>query len=278
MRRSSSDTRPYRGAVVKPNDTHPPLSVAVITLNEEPNLTRCLSSVASLCREIVIVDSHSTDDTRLIAAGFGARVIERDWPGYVEQKNFALSQCSQPWVLSLDADEALDEILYKQVHEITSVRPDSAHDRLGYEINRLTWYLGDWVRYCWYPEWRLRLVRREHARWTGQNPHDHLEVTGAVGRLKGHLLHYSYRDLAHHMQQTVRYARISGEQLIAKGEKVSTTRLFFAPIGRFLKVLVLKQGWRDGWRGLLIAYSSAMSGLLKYAFALEHQKRKPDVS
>lgn len=270
--------RPYVSASQTPRDGHPPISVAIITLDEADNLARCLASVVDLCREIVVVDSGSTDGTQKLAATYGARVIEHEWPGYVEQKNFALSQCSQPWVLSLDADEALDEILHKQVHEITSVRPDAAHDRLGYEINRLTWYLGDWVRYCWYPEWRLRLVRREHARWTGQNPHDHLKVTGAVGRLKGHLLHYSYRDLAHHMQQTVRYAQISGEQLIAKGEKVSTARLLFAPIGRFLKVLVLKQGWRDGWRGLLIAYSSAMSGLLKYAFALERQKQKSDVS
>lgn len=250
----------------------PPLSVAVITLDEESNLPRCLASVAGLAAEIVVVDSHSRDRTREIAESFGARVLERDWPGHVEQKNVALAACTQPWVLSLDADEALDKPLRAAIETTLCGNPTAD----GYRVNRLTWYLGDWIRHAWYPEWRLRLVRREAARWTGTDPHDRLEVTGEIRQIEGHLLHYSYRNLSHHLEQTLKYGRISGEQVAAKGRRVSTLKLVFSPLGRFLRILVLKQGWRDGWRGVLVAGSSMIAGFAKYAFALERQRREAD--
>lgn len=248
------------------------LSVAVITRDEESNLPRCLASVAGLAAEIVVVDSHSRDQTREIAESFGARVLERDWPGHVEQKNVALTACTQPWVLSLDADEALDTTLRTAIETLLRGNPTTD----GYWVNRLTWYLGDWIRHAWYPEWRLRLVRREMARWSGTNPHDRLEVTGRTQRLDGHLLHYSYQDLSHHLRQTIEYGRISGEQVAAKGRRISPFKLISSPLGRLLRILVLKQGWRDGWRGMLVAGSSMIAGFAKYAFAIERQKSKTD--
>lgn len=262
-------TRPAEGLAASADLS---LSVAVITLNEAANLPRCLASVASIASEIVIVDSHSTDRTCEIARQFGARVMERDWSGHVAQKNAALDQCRHDWVLSLDADEALDAAA---VAAIDSALSDGSQQYDGYWINRLTWYLGDWVRHAWYPEWRLRLVRRDAARWTGTNPHDQLSVPGATARLSGNLLHYSYRDLAHHLQQTITYGRISGEQIAGRNRRVSAAKLIVSPIGRFLRMLVIKQAWRDGWRGLLIACSSMLAGFAKYAFAMERQ-RSPD--
>lgn len=245
-----------------------PLSVAVITLNEEENLDRCLASVAGLAREIVVVDSGSTDGTRRVAERYCARFIYNDWPGHVKQKNVALTSCGQPWVLSLDADEALDERLRSDIESLLAGKPTCE----GYALNRLTWYLGDWIRHAWYPEWRLRLVRREGAEWTGTDPHDHLHVSGRIGRLEGHLLHYSYRDLRHHLQQTLHYGRISGLQVAARGKHIGLGKLLLSPLGRFMRILVLKGGWRDGWRGVLIAGSSMLAGFAKYAFAMERQR------
>lgn len=248
-----------------------PLSISVITLNEGDNLERCLDSVSGLGSEIVIVDSGSTDRTCEIAARYQARVIHNDWPGHVAQKNVALDHCTQPWVLSLDADEALDETLRDAILRLFEGNPEYQ----GYQLNRLTWFLGDWMRHAWHPEWRLRLVCRDGARWAGMDPHDYLTAPGRHGRLDGYLVHYSFRDLAHHVAKMADYGRISGGQLIARGRHVRARHLLFSPIWRFIKVLFVKGGWRDGWRGVLIAYTTMMAGVLKYAFALEARRVSP---
>lgn len=244
------------------------LSVSVITLNEERNIARCLESVRGLANQIVVVDSGSTDATREIAAGFGAEVIHNDWRGHVGQANVALSRCTQPWVLCLDADEALDEQLRDEIVALLQSGP--RHE--GYAVNRLMWYLGDWLRFAWQPEWRTRLVRRERARWEGMDPHSHLIVNGATARLGGNLLHYSYVDLDHHLRTTVNYGRISGEQLVRRGKRVPLHKLVFSPMIRGLKVLILQQGWRDGWRGLIVAYATVLGGFVKYACAIAAQR------
>ncbi|MDT0635013.1 glycosyltransferase family 2 protein [Spectribacter hydrogenoxidans] len=249
-----------------------PLACAVITRDEADNIGRCLASVAGLVREIVVVDSGSTDATCEIAREYGARVIHRDWTGFAAQKQFAMDQCSQPWLLSLDADEALEPAARAAIEALFAGDSEPAH--AGYEINRLTWYLGDWVRHTWYPEWRLRLVRRDRAAWRDYNGHDYLAVDGEVARLGGHLLHYSYRNLEHHMQQSIHYARMSGLQLAQGDRRIPISKLFFSPLGRFIRLYLLKQGWRDGWRGVLLAFSSVMSGFLKYAFALEARQAR----
>jgi hypothetical protein len=129
--------------------------------------------------------------------------------------------------------------------------------------------------HAWHPEWRLRLVRRELSQWEGMDPHDYLTVKGSTVRLSGYLLHYSFWDLAHHAYKTVDYGRISGGQLVARGKHVSGWKLLGSPLWRFFKVLVLKGGWRDGWRGVLVAYTTTMAGVLKYAFALEQDRVDP---
>lgn len=249
-----------------------PLACAVITRDEADNIGRCLGSVAGLASEIVVVDSGSTDATCEIARAYGARVIHRDWTGFAAQKQFAMDQCQQPWLLSLDADEALEPASRAAIEALFAGDNEPGHS--GYEINRLTWYLGDWVRHTWYPEWRLRLVRRDRAAWREYNGHDLLTVDGETGRLSGHLLHYTYRDLEHHMQQSIGYARMSGQQLAESDRRIPVSKLVFSPLGRFIRLYLLKQGWRDGWRGLLLAFSSVMSAFLKYAFALEARQAR----
>lgn len=248
------------------NKKHTLISLAVITLNEDNNIQRCLQSVCNLVSEIVIVDSGSTDATVALAQSFGARVHHNPWPGQVAQKNYALSLCSHPWVLSLDADEALSETLADSLRRLlASGGPEYA----GYWISRKTYYLGAWIEHAWYPEWRLRLVKRDQAVWQGVNPHDKLVVHGQTASLQGDILHYSYADLDDHLKRTIDYGRIGALAQISQGRTFRWHKLLLAPWGRFLKSLILKQAWRDGWRGWIIAFSSLLTCFAKYAFMYE---------
>jgi glycosyltransferase involved in cell wall biosynthesis len=245
-----------------------PLSVAIITLNEEANLPRCLESVRTLAAEIVVVDAGSQDGTERVARAAGAKFCVQPWQGHVTQKNLALAACSQPWVLSLDADEAVSPELAVSLRELFAGHPPVA---AGYAINRRTFYLGHWVRHAWQPEWRLRLVRREKAQWRGRDPHDRLEVAGATAPLRGDLLHYSYKDLSDHFQRTIRHARTSADSLERLGQRCGWYHLVISPWLALGKRLILKQGFRDGRRGWIIAYTTFFSVLAKYAFRFEKQ-------
>src|SRR5688572_32490824 len=134
-----------------------------MTLNEEKNLPRCLESVRGLAAEIVVVDSGSTDRTCAVAESFGAHVLYHPWPGNIPQMQRTADAASQPWVLFLDADEALSPELALAIRKRFSQGTPAEN---GFWVNRRTWYLGDWVWHAWYPEWRLRLVKKEHARWS----------------------------------------------------------------------------------------------------------------
>jgi len=249
-----------------------PLSVAIITKDEAANLPRLLDSLLPLePAEIVVVDSGSEDKTVAIAKSYGARVVETDWPGHVEQKNRALDACSQPWILSLDADEPISPELTRSLQQVLS---QGDPDKDGYEVSRLTWYLGDWLRHVWYPEWRARLLRSGKGRWVGYNPHDRLEIDGAIGRLSGDIYHYSYIDVADHFHRSINYAHIGAKALAERGKPFRWHKLVLAPLARFFRLLIIRQGWRDGWRGWIIAWSSMFSGFLKYAFLYEIERNR----
>jgi glycosyltransferase involved in cell wall biosynthesis len=246
-----------------------PISTSIITRNEETNLRRCLESVRDLSSEIVIVDSGSTDRTEAVASEFGATFIHSDWPGFIAQKNKALALCSQPWVLCLDADEVLTPELAESIR--TTLQRDDSRSA-GFWLNRRTWYLGQWIWHAWYPEWRLRLLRRGHGQWTGYDPHDRLEAQGATHRLSGDLLHYSFRDLRDHLQRTIRYAQIAAESYAALGRRFRWHKLLLSPWIALFKHLLLKQGFRDGWRGWLISIIRGIDVFAKYAFLLEKER------
>jgi glycosyltransferase involved in cell wall biosynthesis len=245
-----------------------PLSVAVITLNEEKNLARCLESVRGLASEIVVVDSGSTDGTGDIAKSFGAQFTFEKWQGHVAQKNLALGKCSQPWVLCLDADEEVSPELAASIQARFNTGEPVEN---GCEVNRRTFYLGQWIWHAWYPEWRVRLVRKSSARWVGRDPHDALEVSATTGRLAGDLLHYSYKDLNDHLHKTLKYARLSAREMQRAGKVPRFSNLLFSPALAFLKKLLFKQAWRDGWRGWLIAYSAFLGVFAKYAYMFEEK-------
>ena len=245
-----------------------PISVAVITLNEEANLARCLQAVADFASEIVVIDSGSTDGTASVARRFNAIFEVVPWPGFVQQKNNALERCSQPWVLGLDADEVLSPELIASLRQLFA---NGDPGESGYWVNRRTWYLGDWIWHAWYPEWILRLVRRTGAAWRGLDPHATLQLDGPTRRLEGDLLHYSFRDLADHLQRTIRYAQTMAASYAREGRRFHWYQLVFSPWLAFFKHLILKQGWRDGWRGWLICSVKWVDVFAKYAFLLERE-------
>jgi glycosyltransferase involved in cell wall biosynthesis len=250
-----------------------PLSVAIITLNEERNLPRCLESVRELAAEIIVVDSNSTDGTRAVAEHFGAVFKVNPWPGYVAQKNAALSHCTQPWILFLDADEAVSPALAANIRRLFAAGEPGEQ---GFFLNRLNFYLGQWIRHAWYPEWRLRLVRGKQARWVGLDVHEKLEVEGGTRRLAGDLLHYPFTSLLDHFQSTLKYARLAADSAARAGRTCHWYQAVFSPWMAFLKILVLRNGWRDGWRGWVIAGAKWMNVFAKYAFLLERQWSSPD--
>ena len=247
-----------------------PLSIAIVTLNEAENLPRLLESARGVAAEIVVVDSGSTDATEAIAREAGAKFLRAPWEGFIVQKNRVLDACTQPWVLFLDADEALSPELACALQALFAEGREPAAE--GYWINRRTWYLGAWIWHAWYPEWRLRLIRRGSARWGGMDPHAALDFKGPAARLQGDLLHYSFRDLEDHIRRTVGYARTMARSYASRGRRFRWRCLVFSPFWAFFKHLALKGGWRDGWRGWVISGVRMFDCFAKYAFLLEHEQ------
>ncbi len=251
------------------NALAPPLSVCIITYNEEDNLPRCLASVR-FADEIVVVDSGSTDRTMVLAAEAGCRVIAQPFLGYAAQKNLAVQAASHQWVLCLDADEWL---LPGAETVILDALAKGGPSVAGYALNRHTFYLGDWVNHGgWWPEYRLRLYDRERGAWRSDDIHEDVEVTGAVVRLDVEVGHLSYRDIADHLSRVNTYTSVRARHLYARGaEPVGWLRLLGRPLGRFCRMFLLKGGWREGSRGFIIASIGAFYVFAKYAKLWEQQ-------
>jgi len=241
-----------------------PVSVCVITKDEEGNLPGCLASV-KWADEVVVVDSRSADRTREIAAAAGARVIERDFPGHIEQKNFAVGEARHDWVLCLDADERLSPELAASVQAALEGEGGPGGPA-GYECARLTFHCGHPIRHGgWYPDRKLRLFDRRRGKWGGRNPHDRVEVEGAVARLAGDLLHFSYRSLSDHLRQIDFFTTIAAREKRARGERSSLLRMALRPTWKFFRMYLFKAGFLDGVQGFVVAALGCHYVFLKYA-------------
>jgi len=251
------------------NPARPLLSACIIAMDEEDRLPECLASLA-FCDEIVVVDSHSKDQTRAIAAAAGARVIERDWPGHVAQKEFAVRAATHDWVLCVDADERISEPLRAQ---ILALRDAGFPGRPGWRFPRLSSYLGRWMRHGgWYPDRQLRLFDRRRGHWGGHDPHDRVELESEAGTLRGDLLHHPYRNFAEHLRTIDKYTTIMAEGLYKRGKRAHAGHLVVGPCARFVRFYFLRLGLLEGWRGLLQAYLAAHYGRMKYAKLLVLQQ------
>jgi glycosyltransferase involved in cell wall biosynthesis len=238
------------------------ISAVIITLNEERNIERCLRSLSGVVDEIVVIDSFSKDKTEEICRAYHARFIQQSFLGHIQQKNFAIDQASCEWILSLDADEALSEELR---NSILTVKSTASID--GYRMNRLTNYCGHWVKHCgWYPDTKLRLVKKNNARWKGVNPHDRLEMNAneETGWLSGDLLHYSYYTKEDHLRQIEYFGDIAARELYQQGGKSSWVKIILKTIAQFIKSFVIKRGFLDGKTGFVISRLSAFATFRKY--------------
>ena len=253
-----------------PPTNRPRVSACIVARDEEDRLPACLASLG-WCDEILVIDSHSTDRTREVAEAAGARVIERDWPGHVAQKEFAIRAAEHDWVFCIDADERVSPELAAQIEAAREREFDGAP---GFSVPRVSRYLGRWIRHgTWYPDRKLRLFDRRRGRWGGRDPHDRVELDGDAVALSGELQHEPYRSFEDHLATIERYTTITARELHAEGRRARLIDLVLRPPLRFLDFYLWRRGFLDGWRGLLLAYLAAHYVRMRYAklWVMEHQ-------
>jgi glycosyltransferase involved in cell wall biosynthesis len=242
------------------------LSVCVIARDEEERLPECLDSVAWADEIVVVVDSRSRDATEKIALERADIVEVKPYLGNIEQSRHCVGLATSEWVLVLDADERVPELLAAEIRQKTRQGGDGADGAAGFEMNRITFHLARWIRHGdFHPDWILRLFRRSAVRWAGVNPHGRIEVEGRTERLHGALEHHSYRDLADQVERIQCYSREASQALHAAGHRARWHDLVVRPPARFLRAYLLKRGFLDGMPGFVIATATAFHVFLKYA-------------
>jgi len=242
----------------------PKLSAVIITQNEERNIGRCIDSLKGVADDIVVVDSGSTDNTEVICKEKGARFFYNKWEGYIEQKNFANNLAEHPYILSVDADEALSGQLRDSILEAKdSLEAD------GYEMNRLTNYCGKWIRHGgWYPDRKLRLFHRDKFEWGGEKIHEAMmmkEPNARIEGLSGDLLHYSYYNISQHIAQANHFTNMTAELAVERGKSSGMIKIIFSPVVKFIRDYIFKLGFLDGYYGYIVCRISAQATFMKYS-------------
>jgi len=241
------------------------LSVTIITYNEEKCIRDALESV-KWADEIVVIDSLSTDRTVEICREYTERVYQVAWHGYVKQKNIATEKTSYDWVLNIDADERISEGLAKEIRQVLAETPQYA----GYFMPRKTYYLGAWINHCgWYPDYKLRLFDKRVSKWVGKALHEKVHVEGPTTYFHHDLYHYTYENISDHVQTMNNYTSIAAAQ---KTGSISGADILIRTLFTFFKKYLLKQGFRDGTRGMIVSLLSAFTVALKYSKLWERQQ------
>ena len=246
-----------------------PVSACVLTCDDEEMLPRCLDSLAFADEIVVVVDAKSRDGSEKIAREKATTVAVHGYLGDIEQKRHAISLASNSWILLLDSDEVVSDALAEQLCEFLSrlrSQPAADFQIAGREVNRLTFHLGRWLRHGdFYPDWKLRLFRRESARVLGSNPHGRIGVVGPVRRLRGDLEHYSYRSLSDQVQRIQKFSDEAADSMYREHRRFRLLDLCERPAARFFRAYVLKRGFLDGMPGFIVAVATAIYVFLKYA-------------
>ena len=247
------------------------LSVVIITLNEEANLRRTLAGV-TWADEIVIVDSGSTDRTGEVAESFHGKFYVEPWKGFAAQKNSALAKATGDWILSLDADEEVEPALADEIRSVLSANPTVA----GFWIPRKNFFLGRWIKHGgFYPDPKLRLVRRSAGQFEERLVHEDLRVDGTTASLRHHLLHHAYPTIEDYLEHMNRYSSLGAEMAVAKGARgFSFLDIVVRPRLTFLYNYLLRLGFLDGREGLLLHMYHAQYVSWKYAKAWELSRKK----
>ncbi|MBL8990798.1 MAG: glycosyltransferase family 2 protein [Phycisphaerae bacterium] len=246
-----------------------PLSVAIVCRDNVGTIGAAVDSVRDLAAEIVALDNGSTDGTIELLESRGVRVERTQWLGHIRTKQRALEACRQPWILSIDSDESVRPDLAE------SIRRAFAGGEPGepaLAVRRVVYYRARPLKHAWQPEWRTRLVRAGSARWAGRDPHDVLtpvDPSVRPRRLDGVLRHDSISTFIEFLHKQVQYGRISADELHAAGKRSGPFRLVVSPCGAFLKQLVVKRSFLDGWPGWLAASSACIASAAKHVALIE---------
>jgi glycosyltransferase involved in cell wall biosynthesis len=248
----------------------PLISATIITQNEASSVARCIRSLRC-ADEVVLVDAGSTDETRSIAAGLGARVVTRSWAGFASQKNFAVDCARHDWILSLDADEELDPVATTAVLQWKASEPLAA----GYRFARRARYLGRWIRHSgWYPDYKVRLFDRRKGRWVGKYVHESVKVDGPVHTLAGEILHFTCDSLEDHRQRIESYTELAAAEILDQGRQIGWFHRQLDPWWTFAQTYFLRRGFLDGVQGFWIAYMASRYVGRKYAKCAQRGAKK----
>lgn len=251
---------------------HPPITACIITLNEEHNLERCLSSL-DFCDEIILVDSGSVDRTLEIAKKYQAKISYRKFENYSDQKNHALSLAKNSWILSLDADE---EISPEWKNEIMALKDLDWENHSGFISPRLTYYLCQWIHHSgWYPDPQIKLFNRHKGYFKGGLVHERVEISGKIGRIKAPLHHYSYRSISEHLDFINRYTTLFAIESFKKGKRCGILKAYSKLVYKFWWTYIFRLGFLDGKAGFAVCLLGAYYNFLKYLklFELERDKK-----
>ena len=250
------------------------LSVCVITHNEEANIRRTLASVKGFADEMIVVDSGSTDKTAAVARELGAKVFTEPWKGFAAQKNSAMAKASGDWILSLDADEEVSLELAASIKALLkSEKPSPEFD--GYEMARRNLYLNRWIkRSGYYPDRKLRLVRRGAGAFENRAVHESMQMKGKIGRLHGDLIHHAYPTLESFIEHANRYSSLGGE-MVASERPVgfSLGNILVRPLVAFIYRYFFRMGFLDGREGLLVHLNHAAYVSWKFSKSWEYSKK-----
>ncbi|MBP7280636.1 MAG: glycosyltransferase family 2 protein [Leptospiraceae bacterium] len=249
-----------------------PISVCIITLNEEDNIGRCLSSL-DFADEIIIVDSGSTDNTLLIAENFPRiSFYFRQFDNYINQKNYCKSLARNEWILALDADEEISDQLKQEILSLTN---ESLKEFSGFFIPRLSFYMGKWIRHGgWYPNYQMRFFRKHKGEFSGFLVHETVFIEGKTSHFKNPLSHYSYRNISDHLKFIDRYSELCAVEKFKKGKKSGVILAIIEAIWKFISMYFVRFGFLDGKVGLIIAILGSYYNFLKYIKLYEMNRKK----
>ena len=245
------------------------ISVTIRTYNEEKNIRECLESV-SWADEIVVVDSNSTDSTVDIAREFTSHVITQKWLGHIGQSQFATDHASNNWVLHMDADERVSPALREEILALDLV--SSPYD--AYEMPRRHFFMQRWINHsAWYPDYKIRLFRKDLCKWGGYAPHDEVKVKGRKKKLKNDILHYIYRDIAHFASTKNTYSSLTAADHYASGKRARIIDFTLRPLYSFLYRYFVRLGFADGIAGFTISVMESHAVFMKYIKLYEIQNK-----
>lgn len=243
-----------------------PLSVAIITKNEEQNIEDALKSVAD-AREIVVVDAFSIDNTIEICKKYTDKIYQHEWEGYSRQKQWAVDHTEGPWVLILDADERVTPELKKEIDDTLS---NTECD--GFYVPRKNYFLGRWMRHGgWWPDNTLRIFRKGKGHLEIREVHEKVTVNGSSGNLKNPLIHYTYWSISDFVKRTENYSTLAANDIRKRSGRAGLFALTIKPLATFIKMYILRLGLLDGVRGLVLAVLYSYYAFLKYAKTWEKQ-------